>query len=85
LVYRVRLAERVRVQLRDAPPQLQGFVAGIIAFLRVDPSGASVAFPVIVGEDYRTIVFADGHGFLDYAVFEDQQLVVIDELTWLES
>jgi hypothetical protein len=30
-------------------------------------------------------VFADGHGFLDYEVFEDQQLVVIDELTWVES
>jgi hypothetical protein len=42
-----------------------------------------VAFPVIVGESYRTIVFADGHGFLDYEVFEDQKLVVIDELTWL--
>jgi hypothetical protein len=38
-----------------------------------------------VGEDYRTIVFADGHGLLDYQVFEEQQLVMIDELTWLES
>jgi hypothetical protein len=52
--------------------------------LRVDPSAASVAFPVIVGEDYRTIVFADGRGFLDFEVFEDRKLVVIDELTWLE-
>jgi hypothetical protein len=83
LVYRVRLADRVRLQLRDAPPQLQGFVAGIIVFLRVDPSATSVAFPVIVGDDYRTIVFADGRGFLDYEVFEDQKLVVIDDLTWL--
>ena len=47
------------------------------------PVGTSVAFPVIVGDDYRTIVFADGHGFLDYQVFEKQRLVVIDELTWL--
>jgi hypothetical protein len=85
LAYRVRLDPHVQSQLRDAPPQLQGFVAGIIAFPWVDPSGASVAFPVIVGEDYRTIVFADGHGFLDYEMFEEQQLVVIDELTWLES
>jgi hypothetical protein len=36
-----------------------------------------------VGEDYRTITFASGRGFLDYEVFEDRQLVVIDELTWL--
>jgi hypothetical protein len=28
-------------------------------------------------------VFADGRGFLDYQIFEDRQLVVIDELTWL--
>ena len=81
--YRVRLAERARLQLHDAPPQLQGLVAGIIAFLQVDPSATSVAFPVIVGDDYRTIVFADGHGFLDHQVFEKQRLVVIDELTWL--
>jgi hypothetical protein len=27
-------------------------------------------------------VFADGRGFLDYEVFEERQLVVIDELTW---
>jgi hypothetical protein len=83
LAYRVRLTDRVRLQLHDAPPQLQGFVAGIIAFLQADPSAASVAFPVMTGEDYRTIVFADGRGFLDYQVFEDRKLVVIDELTWL--
>jgi hypothetical protein len=40
-------------------------------------------FPVIAGEDYRTIVSANGRGFLDYQVSEDLQLVVIDELTWL--
>lgn len=50
----------------------------------MDPSAAGVAFPVIVGEDYRTTVFADGRGFLDFEVFEDRELVVIDELTWLE-
>ena len=83
MAYRVRLDPQVQPQLRDAPPQLQGFVAGIIAFLRTDPTSATAAFPVIVGEDFRTIVFADGRGFLDYQVFEDRQLVVIDELTWL--
>jgi len=38
---------------------------------------------VIARDDFRTIVFADGRGFLDYQVFKDRQLVVIDELTWL--
>jgi hypothetical protein len=83
LAYRVRLDPRVQLQLREAPAQLQGFVAGIVAFLRTDPISVTAAFPVIVGDDYRTIVFADGRGFLDYEVFEDRQLVVIDELTWL--
>ena len=41
--------------------------------------------PVIAGEDYRTIIFADGRGFLDYQVFEDRRLVMIDELTWLDD
>jgi hypothetical protein len=52
-------------------------------FLRTDPTSATAAFPVIARDDFRTIVFADGRGFLDYQVFEDRQLVVIDELTWL--
>jgi hypothetical protein len=40
---------------------------------------------VIAGEDYRTIIFADGRGFLDYKGFEDRHLVVVDELTWLDD
>jgi hypothetical protein len=84
LAYRVILDEQVRAQLRDAPAQLQGYIDGIIAFLRTDPSTASVAFPVIAGEHYRTIVFADGRGFLDYRVFEDRQVVVVVNLAWLE-
>lgn len=83
MAYRVLLADQVRAQLRDAPAQLQGYLDGIVAFLRVDPTSASAAFPVIRGEDYRTIVFADGRGFLDYEVFEDLRVVVIDKLTWL--
>ena len=83
MAYRVLLTEQVRAQLRDAPAQLQGYIDGIVAFLRVDPTSASAAFPVIRGPDYRTIVFADGQGFLDYEVFEDQGMVVLDRLTWL--
>jgi hypothetical protein len=84
LAYRVILDEQVRAQLRDAPPQLQGYIDGIVAFLRVDPTAASVAFPVIVGENYRTIVFAGGRGFLDYHVLEARQVVVIVNVSWLE-
>ena len=43
---------------RDAPPQLQGFVAGSIAFLRTDPASATAAFPVIARDEFRTIVEA---------------------------
>ena len=64
MAYRVRLTDRVRLQLQDAPPQLQGFVAGVVAFLQVDPSAASVAFPVITHEDYRTIVLRMAVGSL---------------------
>lgn len=77
------LTEQVRAQLRDAPPPLQGYIDGLVAFLRVDPTSASAAFPVIRGHLYRTIVFADGQGFLDFEVFEDQGVVVLDRLTWL--
>jgi hypothetical protein len=66
LAYQVLLDEQVRAQLRDSPTQLQGYIAGVIAFLRVDPNAASVAFNVIAGERYRTIVFPDNRGFLDY-------------------
>jgi hypothetical protein len=43
-----------------------------------------VAFPVIVGRTTgRSCPWTAW--FLDDEVFEDQQLVVIDEPTWLES
>ena len=83
MTYRVRLDPRVQLQLREAPAQLLGYVVGIVAFLRIDPLSVTAAFPVIVGDEYRTIVFANGRGFLDFEVFEDRQLVVIDDLTWL--
>ncbi len=40
---------------------------------------------MIARDDFRTIVFADGHGFLDDQVFEDQGVVVLDRLTWLDD
>jgi hypothetical protein len=33
LTYQVLAARRVREQLREAPPELRGYVDGIIAFL----------------------------------------------------
>jgi hypothetical protein len=40
---------------------------------------------MIIGDELRTIVLADGRGFLDYQVLEDRQLVVIDPLTWSDD
>jgi hypothetical protein len=84
--YRVIVGLRVREQLRNAPPQLQGYVAGVVAFLRADPTAASAAFTVLGGAEYKTVIFslAGGHGFLDYQVFEEQRVVVLADLIWLE-
>jgi hypothetical protein len=82
LTYRVLAARRVGEQLRGAPPELRGYVDGIVAFLRVDPAAASVAFVLVGGSDYKTIL-AEGRGFLGYHVFEAQRVVVLVDLTWL--
>jgi hypothetical protein len=80
--YSVFLTTSVEAQLRNAPPQLQGYVAGIVALLRADPTAASVVFDIIEGERYRTIVFPEGRGFLDYQVFEERHLIVLTDLIW---
>jgi hypothetical protein len=56
---------------------------GVVAFLRVDPSAASVAFTLLGGPDFKTIIFAQGRGFLRYHIFEEQKVVVLVHLTWL--
>ena len=76
-------ARKVREQLEGAPPELRGYVDGVVAFLRVDPAAASVAFLLIGGSDYKTIVFGEGRGFLDYHLFEEQRVVVLVDLIWL--
>jgi hypothetical protein len=58
-------------------------VDGVVAFLRVDPAAASVAFLIIGGSDYKTIVFGEGRGFLDYQIFEEQRVVLLVDLIWL--
>jgi hypothetical protein len=62
----VLAGRKVRAQLEDAPPELRGYVDGVVALLRVDPAAASVAFILVGGTDYKTIVFGEGRGFLDY-------------------
>lgn len=82
--YSVHVAPAFRDQLRDAPPLLQGYVVGIVAVLRVDPVAPSAAFPVLVdAKGIRTIVFADGRGFLRYRVSAEHHAVVLLDLTWL--
>ena len=76
-------ARKVREQLEDAPPELRGYVDGIVAVLRVDPAAASVAFVLVGGSEYKTIVFGEERGFLDYHVFAEQRVVVLVDLIWL--
>ncbi len=82
MAYQVVLARRVGEQLRDAPPELRGYVAGVVALLRTDPSVGTAAFPVVRGLEYHTIVFPDRRGFLDYHVFEDRRMVILVDLAW---
>jgi hypothetical protein len=56
---------------------------GIVAFLRVDPAAASVAFVLLGGSDFKTLVFGEARGFLRYHIFEVQRVVVLVHLTWL--
>jgi hypothetical protein len=79
----VLAARSVREQLDGAPPELRGYVDGVVAFLRADPAAASVAFVLVGGSDFKTIVFGEGRGFLRYHIFEQQRVVVLVHLTWL--
>jgi hypothetical protein len=81
--YRVLVIPSVLAQLRDAPPQLQGLCVGIVAFLRVDPATVNVAFPVIAGPEFRTVVFDGGRAFLDYEVLEEYRVVILLDFVWL--
>lgn len=46
------------------------------------PSAGTAAFPMVPGPAYRTVVFAEGRGFLDYQVVEERRLVVLVDLSW---
>jgi hypothetical protein len=81
--HRIILTRRARQHLRDAPPTLQGYVIGITAVLRVDPTIASAAFQIRqVDDDAWTATFGAGRGFLTYWVVQDQRAVVLLDWTW---
>ena len=80
--YQVLVTQRVRQQLRDAPPTLVGYVAGIIAVLRVDPTEASMIFRIRrLGDTGWTVTFGASRGSLTYWVVQAEQLVVLLDLT----
>jgi hypothetical protein len=55
-----------------------------VAVLRVDPTMASLAFPVVgEGEEELTAIFANGRGFLTYWVPRGRDLVVLLRLVWV--
>jgi hypothetical protein len=80
--YEVVLTRRVRDQLDDAPPVLRGYVAGMVAVLRVDPTAASRVFHIRRTGDAWTATFGAGLGFLTYRVLEPERIVVLLDLAW---
>jgi hypothetical protein len=82
LAYRVVAQQAVRDQLHDAPPELQGYIAGVVAVLRVDPVAVSAAFETRYDNDVRTALFAAGRGFLNYWVIERRHAVILLSVTW---
>ena len=83
MAYRVIATQAVRDQLRGAPPELQGYVAGVVAVLRVDPIAVSQAFETRVDDDVRTALLAGGRGFINYWVIERRQVVILLNVSWL--
>jgi hypothetical protein len=81
--YQVLVTHRVRQQLGAAPPFLVGYVAGIVAVLRVDPTQASTIFRRRrLGDVGWTITFGAAQGLLTYGLVQPEQLVVLLDLRW---
>lgn len=81
--YTVVLSSRVRQQLDGAPPIVQGYLAGITAMLRIDPTEASTILNIRPTEDDAwTATFALGKGFLTYWVLEAQECVILLDSAW---
>jgi hypothetical protein len=82
LAYRVVAQQAFRDQLHDAPSELQGYIAGVVAVLRVDPVAVSAAFETRYDDDVRTPLFPRGRGFLNYWVIERRRAVILLNVTW---
>ena len=84
-VYQFALSHRVVLQLHEAPPVLQGHVAGVTAILRVDPTAASTMLQIQqTDNDVWTATYGDGRGFIQYRVVEAKRLVVLLDWVWIE-
>jgi hypothetical protein len=83
LAYRVLATPAVREQLRNAPPELQGYAAGVVAVLRVDPLAVTAAFETRTDDEVHTALLAHGRGFLNYWIVEPAQVVILLNVTWL--
>jgi hypothetical protein len=82
--HQIILTRRVRRQLCESSPIVQGYVTGITAVLRVDPTTASTAVQIRQVDDAWTATFAAGRGFLTYWVIHSQRAVVLLDWTWAE-
>ena len=81
--YKVVLSDRVRQQLHDAPPILEGYLNGITAILRIDPIASSTMLHIRqTDEDAWTAAYAEGRGFITYWVVYEQRVVVVVDWIW---
>ena len=82
-IYQVLVTQRFHLRLRDAPPLLAGWVAGIIAVLRVDPTEASMIFRRRPLDDgVWRVTFGAAGGLLTYWVLQPERIVVLLDLAW---
>jgi hypothetical protein len=82
--YRVVIRRTARDQLLGAPPLL-GYVDGILAVLPVDPHTATAAFDIRkVDDEFWEVIFAGGRGILGFWVLEQQQVIAVENVTWID-
>ena len=81
--YDVVLLNRVRQQLYDAPPILEGYLSGITAILRIDPTAATAMLHIRQADnDAWTAAYGAGRGFITYWVIDAQRVVVVVDWIW---
>lgn len=82
--YEVVLSNRVRQQLHDAPPVLEGYLIGITTILKVDPTAASTMLDIRQTSDQVwTAAYGPGRGFLTYWVLNAQRVVLVVDWIWV--